>query len=169
MNDLSIVIQQTLIHTPWWVYLLLAYLIFIGIKARKPSTVSIYKLAILPVVFLSLSIEMLVTHFDINFLSISTWLASVAAGSLIGAILVCRQKIKIERDKKLLHVSGSWSTLILILIIFIGKYYCGYALSQDPSTAINIKTEVLVLAISGACSGTFVGRMLVYIYRLLKS
>ena len=68
MNDLSIVIQQTLIHTPWWVYLLLAYLIFIGIKARKPSTVSIYKLAILPVVFLSLSIEMLVTHFDINFL-----------------------------------------------------------------------------------------------------
>jgi hypothetical protein len=164
MNDALLAIKLTLQYTPWWVYLLLAYVIFIGIKASKSRTVSLRKLFILPVIFLALSLEMLVSHFDLNTLSICTWLGSVLLGSLIGALLVVRQPITVDRDKKALHLGGSWSTMILIFIIFSGKYYCGYALSADPGAVINTHTEIAVLAISGACSGTFLGRMLYYIF-----
>lgn len=166
MENLYIIIKQTIIHTPWWVFLLLAYLIYIGIKARKTSVVSIYRLAILPVVFLIMSIESMVSHFKIETLSVSTWLISIIVGSIIGALLVCKMKVRVDRDNKLLELPGSWVTLILILIIFAAKYYCGYALNKDPGAIINTRTEVLVLALSGACTGTFVGRIIVYLYRL---
>lgn len=161
------IIWQTILHTPWWVFLLLAYLIFIGLKARKTSTVSIYKLAILPAVFLIMSIESMISHFKIETLSVSTWMISIIIGSAIGILLVYKSKIKVDRNNKLLELPGSWMTLILILIIFVAKYYCGYALSQDPGSAINTNTEILVLALSGICTGTFVGRMIIYTYRLL--
>ena len=168
MYTFFMVIYETVAHTPWWVFVLLGYLIFIGIKSSKDSTVSIYKLAILPVVFFFLSIETLVTHFDINLLSLGTWSLSMAGGILIGVLLVIRQKILVDREHKLLRLPGSWTTLILVLTIFVGKYYCGYALSQDSGATINTSTEILVLAISGLCSGSFVGRMLPYLYRLYK-
>ena len=168
MGTTFITIQQSLIHTPWWVYLLLVYLIFIGIKARETGVVSIYKLAILPIIFLMMSIESMTSHFKIESLSIATWLISILIGAIIGILLVYKSKIRVDREKKLLELPGSWTTLILILAIFMAKYYCGYALSKDPGAVINTSTEILVLALSGICTGTFAGRMLIYLYRLYK-
>jgi hypothetical protein len=169
MNDALLTIKLTLQYTPWWVYLLLAYVIFIGIKASKSRTVSLRKLFILPIIFLALSLEMLITHFDLNGLSVCTWIGSVLLGSAIGALLVVRQPITVDHNKKTLHLGGSWSTMILIFMIFAGKYYCGYALHADPGAAINTHTEIIVLAISGACSGAFLGRMLSYISRYMRA
>lgn len=168
MQSSLITIQQILIHTPWWVYVLLVYLIFIGVKARNTGIVSIYKLAVLPLLFLIMSIESMISHFKIESLSISTWLISIIIGSIIGLLLVYKSKIRVDRANKLLELPGSWTTLILILAIFMAKYYCGYALSKDPGAAINTHTEILVLALSGICTGTFIGRMLIYVYRLFK-
>ena len=45
-------ISGILTHTPVWVYVLLVFLISRGIKARKPATVALEKLAIIPAIFL---------------------------------------------------------------------------------------------------------------------
>ncbi|WP_326929150.1 hypothetical protein [Citrobacter sp. RHBSTW-00671] len=43
-----------LVHTPVWVYVLLVFLLFRGIKARIPATVTLEKLALIPALFLFL-------------------------------------------------------------------------------------------------------------------
>jgi hypothetical protein len=41
-----------LTHTPLWAYLLLAYLVWQGILARRPRNQSIWRLMIVPAVFI---------------------------------------------------------------------------------------------------------------------
>ncbi|CDL41675.1 hypothetical protein [Citrobacter freundii] len=41
-------------NTPVWVYLLFAFLLYRGIKARTPATVTLEKLALIPAIFFSL-------------------------------------------------------------------------------------------------------------------
>lgn len=160
---------QILKGTPIWVYIFFVYLLFVGFLATKTGVVHIAKLALLPVIFLFLSIETLVTHFAINGLSVSTWLIALAVGSLIGYLLVCRHNLRVDRKYLLLEMPGSWLTMILILIIFFGKYYAGYQMSVDPGAVMNTHTEMVVLAVSAFCTGLFVGRMLHYVKCIISN
>ena len=40
-----------LYYTPWWVYLILAYCIFIGLKGLKPRQMPFKRFCIVPIVF----------------------------------------------------------------------------------------------------------------------
>ena len=48
---------QILIHTPPWVWILLAYLVFQGIKAMQPRKTPIWRALIVPVVFIAWGIS----------------------------------------------------------------------------------------------------------------
>ena len=41
-------IVQILIHTPWGVFALFAYLVWRGVRAFQPADVSLYQLAVIP-------------------------------------------------------------------------------------------------------------------------
>ena len=43
---------QILIHTPVWVFPLFGYLVWLGIKAMRPRTVTIWRSLIVPAVFI---------------------------------------------------------------------------------------------------------------------
>ncbi|WP_008546167.1 DUF6622 family protein [Bradyrhizobium sp. CCGE-LA001] len=43
---------QVLIHTPPWVWVLLAYLVWQGVQALQPRTTPIWRALVLPVVFI---------------------------------------------------------------------------------------------------------------------
>ena len=47
-------IIHTIIGTPWWVWIILVYLLFVGIKALKPRIVYLPKLFIIPAVLSSM-------------------------------------------------------------------------------------------------------------------
>lgn len=154
------------IQTPWWVYVLFIYLVQRGISASKSQVISIKKLIILPVVFIALSIHTLVTAFHVNAAAILVWFASIITGSVIGWLLICRHQFKVDKKKLLILLPGSWMTLILILAIFVSKYYFGYQLGSDPALANQTNFEFSMLAISGVCTGLFVGRLLCYFHKL---
>lgn len=154
------------IQTPWWVYVLLIYLITIGILSSKTRTVSMVKLLILPVIFMYLSIHTLVVSFQINMFSVSTWIVSIVIGVIFGWLLVYKQQLKVDRKHLLIEVPGSWQTLILALLIFSSKYYFGYELDVDPNLAEQTVFEFSMLSISGTITGLFIGRVICYIYRL---
>src|SRR5690348_15072244 len=116
-------IQQTLHHTPWWIYLLLAYVIYIGIQASKARIIALKKLFIIPAIFAFMSIHTLITSFAMNALVIATWCIVILIGIVLGWIQVSRFQIKVDKQKKLIQVPGTWSTLIIIIIIFITRYY----------------------------------------------
>ena len=45
-------VYQILIHTPLWVWILLAYLVWQGIQSMQPRTTTIWRALIVPVVFI---------------------------------------------------------------------------------------------------------------------
>lgn len=156
------VIWETAIHTPWWVYLLLSYLIAVGIKASKARTIPFWKIFVLPTIFLSMSIQTLMTIENIEYLSLGSWVVAVLVGSLFGWWQVKRLDIKIDKKHSLIQIPGSWDTLLVILIIFIAKYYFGYEKATNPVVVAQLNFKVSMLVLSGMCTGLFLGRLFCY-------
>lgn len=153
--------------TPWWVFVLLIYLIRIGYDATKPSIVELKKLFILPAVLIGLSamgIYTLTQHQPINLL---VTIAALLFGIPLGWVHYKLLKIKAVPDKKQLHIPGTWSVLVLILLIFAVKYYTGYQMDVNPEVLLKPQNAIKILALYGLFIGLFIGR-LAYSCRCLK-
>ena len=162
-------IWQIALNTPWWVYLLLVVLVKIGIRASKTSIVSFKKLFLMPVIFSFMSVHTLMTSFKVDFFAVSVWGIAIFLGVLLGWFQVFRRDLKVDKKHFLFQIPGSWSTLIIIIIIFASKYYFGYELAVDPQLVDSNWFEIAMLAVSGVCTGLFIGRLFCYIYRMLTS
>src|SRR6185369_9444875 len=68
---------QVLIHTPVWVFALLAFLVWQGIKATRPRTVTIWRSLIVPAVFIVWGLSRLVSRQDYAGL-LTAWLGAAA-------------------------------------------------------------------------------------------
>ncbi|AIF53155.1 DUF6622 family protein [Pelosinus sp. UFO1] len=155
-------IWQTAIHTPWWVYLLLIYLIAVGIKSSKVRIIPFWKVFVLPTIFLFISIQTLMT-IKIEYVSIASWIVGMLVGSLLGWWQVKRLDIKIDKKRSLIQIPGSWDTLLVMLIVFIAKYYVGYEQATNPVLVAQLKFKVSMLVLSGVCTGLFLGRLFCYL------
>ncbi|MCF6764498.1 hypothetical protein L3V82_01850 [Thiotrichales bacterium 19S3-7] len=168
MKDVFTTIYYALIYTPWWVYVLFIYLLFIGIKASKPSHTPIVKLAIVPLIFLGLSIESLINQTNLHGINLITYGVALLIGAIIGFIIarVIGAKATKENNRYMLILPGSWLTLVLILIIFISKYYFGFKVADHPQIIHNLHFTITMLGVYGVTAGLFVGRFIFYLTRI---
>lgn len=160
------VIWAAVSQTPWWVYVLFIFLVQRGIKASKPQVISIKKLTILPIVFIALSVHTIMIAFHVNVTVITVWLISMIVGSFIGWILIRKHQFQVDRKHLLIRLPGSWLTLILILAIFVFKYYFSYQIGSDPALAHQTMFKFSMLIATGICTGLFIGRLLCYFHKL---
>ncbi|TNF67512.1 MAG: hypothetical protein EP298_06910 [Gammaproteobacteria bacterium] len=170
MNNIITTIYYTLAYTPWWVYVLFIYLLFIGIKASKPSHKPISKLAIIPAIFLILSIESLINQTNLHGINLLAYAIALVIGIIIGFIIACfigAQATK-ENNKYIIILPGSWLTLILILIIFISKYYFGFKVGDNPNLIHNLYFTITMLSVYGVTAGLFIGRFIFYLMRIYQ-
>lgn len=168
MNDLLQAIWLTLKFTPWYVYLIFFYCLFIGLKCTKDGVVSIYKMMIIPVVFVCLSLESLFTNFKLDALLVYGYVGALILGVLLGALQGKLQNVSVDNDKKLIAIPGTWSTFFIIMVIFCSKYYLSYALQSDPALTVNTHFELGFLAVSGVTAGLFLGRTVYYWWMMVK-
>lgn len=146
--------------------MLLVYLIKIGIDASKTHVVPLKRLFIIPTIFTFMSVRSLIASFKISAFTITTWSTAILIGTILGWFQIHRLKLKVDNQRALIQVPGTWSTMLIIVIIFATKYYFGYALAVDPKFSEQTSFEISMLAISGICTGLFIGRLMCYIYRL---
>ena len=59
-------IAEILARTPWWVWLLFLFLLWIGARALRPATMPFWRLAILPAVFLVWGLQGLVARYPLG-------------------------------------------------------------------------------------------------------
>ena len=104
-------IWEALIHTPWWVYLLFLYLLKVGFDATKTRVVSLKKLFILPSIFLTISINSLITSFRLSPSTIGVYLFSLLFGIGGGWLLVRNVNLKFDLQRVLIQLPGNWTTL----------------------------------------------------------
>lgn len=160
-------ILNAAMQTPWWVCVIFIVLINRGIAASRPQVVSLKKLVLFPLIFIGLSIHTMMTSFQMNGFIFSLCVFGIAIGSVAGWLLVKNHHYKVDKKNMLIQLPGSWIILILILIIFISKYYFFYELAFDPALAHEAPFEFTMLTITGFCTGLFAGRLICYIQKIL--
>ena len=158
--------SQAVMHIPWWVFLLVLYVCKMGIQATRSSVVPIKKLIITPVIFAYLSVHSLLTQPTLTFLQIGSWTAAVAIGGFLGWRLVMGLNLQFDKAQQLVRLPGTWSTLIVMLCIFAGKFYMGYEISQGESNAF---LGLIALMVSGCGTGVVCGRVLGYFVQFMNS
>jgi len=152
-------IWNILAETPWWVYVLFIYLIRLGIKATKPQTVPLKNLLLLPLAFFTLSCLSIYFSLKITALHIALWSLALLVGSFLGFLQGRLLKIKAIKHESQLHFPGSWSLLIMLLIIFASKYYLGHETAIDPAILTQPSSAAAMFALYGLMTGLFFGRV----------
>lgn len=144
---------EILIHTPPWVWLLLAYLVWQGIKAMRPRMVPIWRALIVPVVFIVWGFSRIGFGQQDNAWPLVAWIA--AALVLLPLGVLTPRPFEVDHSNGMMIRPGSPSALIRNLIVFSAQYAVGVM------SAIDVDDRALAIitgrAISGATAGYFIG------------
>lgn len=147
-----------LLGTPWWVYAIFTYLMIIGIKSLQDHKVLLYRLLIVPVIFVGWSIYSISVRYGLKPLFVSVWLLTFVIGIVLGWLLLYRG-IKVDKKTLTAHIPGSWFPLVCYVLFFSIKYFIGFTYALSPETkgmAIFWLTDIVS---SGILSGMFNGRI----------
>ena len=162
------IVLAFLYHTPWWVYLILFYCLTIGFKCSKDSISPLWKLFIIPVIFGGMSIHTLIANVHLDEFSLTVYFVSLLIGITLGAIQLRLSKVEVDAKHLLIKLHGTWSVMIIILIIFASKYWFGYKTALDPNLYQNTHFEIGLLFVSAVTSGIFIGKLFYCLFRLMK-
>lgn len=153
---------------PWWVSALLVYLLYRGFKATKPQTIWLPRLFILPIILTSLFLINLLQGSNPSFEVLATYFVSFLVGSIISWLIFRKVPITVDKPKLLLHLPGSYITLIILISLFTFKYYCGYIEATRP-TQLPTYWAYLKTIPSGFFCGLSIGQALTYLYKFLQA
>lgn len=147
---------QILIHTPPWVWILFAYLVWQGIKAMQPRAIPIWRALIVPVVFIVWGISRIgFGHLD-NAWPLVAWIA--AALVLLPLGVLTPRPFEVDHKTGEINRPGSAFALIRNLVVFTLQYAVGVISAIDAGDrALAI---IVGRAISGATAGYFFGSMI---------
>ena len=151
-------IRQALLHTPWWVFALFLFVMSRGVLALKTRTVALSRLAIIPVVFAAWGAFSLFGVFGADPRAVAIFAAALLIGAGLGWVLSQFGAVRADRERGLLEISGSPVTLILILVIFSGRYALGYWAAVDPGARGAFEFLAVSAILSGLGTGVFAGR-----------
>lgn len=141
--------------TPWWIYVVFCFLILTGLKSTKSRTVSVRQLFFLPFILMFLNLVWLSERIHNNSHLLIFWFLGLAAGALVGWLMVRKWTVKTERYDQI-SLPPSWSVFILILLFFMIRYYFLFNYEMHPRAARHLFMADSLA--SGIMTGIFIGR-----------
>ncbi|MFZ6875347.1 DUF6622 family protein [Undibacterium sp. Di27W] len=153
-------LNQIISGTPMYVWAILGFLAFRGIKASVDRELTVRAVVIIPLVMLGLSAHGILSGFGAEPLVIATWIAAIAAGATVSWNMVSDKNVRILADKGTVFYRGSWGPLIMMMSIFVMKYVVNVALHVSPALHSNMLFAVISTALFGLFNGLFLGKML---------
>jgi len=156
-------LSQILTHTPVWVWVLFIFLIARGVKARKPATVTLEKLAIIPAIFLFWDIYDLVVHRQLTLSTFALWIAGILAGAALGFVLIKRVSTTRAAAPRSIHRQADYSALPLMMLAFLVKYVLGVMTAMSPETLQQPGMSAFAIVSGGVFAGVFLGKFTRYL------
>lgn len=141
---------------PLWVFPLLFGLVWLGSRASKTRTVSVWLIYALPMLgLLSLNAAQGLAQAE-------TALAALMVAYLAGAIWGHRAQAAwvIRRDARRVHLRGEWVTMVTILSLFVLNFATGMTQGIAPALAEGATFALGFGLLEGALSGSLMGRAL---------
>jgi hypothetical protein len=141
-------------HTPTWVFILLAFLIYQGIQALRPRTVSIWRLFIVPVVFIVMGVSRMVFGHADGLAPPLAWLVAAAALAPIG-FLTAPKALGVNHAAHTVTRPGSVLPLVRNVTVFLLQYAVAVTAALHPNA--HSAGALIARAVSGATAGYFIG------------
>ncbi len=147
------IVTGILVHTPPWVWALLALLVWLGGLSLRPRSQPLRRLLIVPMVFFLMGLSRLVLG-DKSTGLIAVWLVSAALLAAL-ALYTGPRKVTIDRETGFIRRPGSVLPLVRNVVVFLLQY----AVAVTTAMKLDIGFDVAVAgqAVSGACAGYFLG------------
>jgi hypothetical protein len=144
---------QILIHTPIWVWALLAFLVWQGVKAMQPRKAKIWRALIVPVVFIVWGISRIGFGPQASAWPLVAWIA--AALALLPLGVLTPRPFDVDHVTGEIIRPGSIFGLVRNLVVF----WLQYAVSVISVIDVHDRALALIVgrAISGATAGYFLG------------
>jgi len=116
--------------------------------------------------FASYHVKIAAYHYSIapNYIVINCWMAVRVVGSAFGFFQLVRMNIQVDAKQFFIQIPGSWSNLVVILLIFSSRYYFGYDLAVNPQHNDLLDYKSIRFASSGLLTGYLQGKLLGYFY-----
>lgn len=158
---------QILIHTPIWVWALLAMVLWLGWRDLRVCTIRPVRLAILPTIGTTMSLFSIVTSAQ-PLLSVPAWVLATAAGVPLGMLIARRRRLAVTPDQRL-WLAGSWFSMLFGLAIFAVRYVMGVEAALHPGLARDPAWIVANTAIGGVVTGVGLGWLAFLVMRYRRA
>src|ERR1700744_649226 len=140
-------------HTPVWVFVLFAYLVWQGIRAMQPRTMTIWRALIVPVIFIIWGLSRIGFGQQANAALLLAWIA--AALVLLPVGILTPRPFEVDHATGQIVRSGSVFPLIRNVVVFLLQYVVAVmAAVHADSYPIG---AIVGRAVSGATAGYFIG------------
>lgn len=147
---------KILIHTPLYVWAILALLVWRGIAAMHDGEMAVRNLFIIPVIMLAMSLQDIAAKFGGAYVPLCAWVGG--AGAVIMLVLkFAGAGVSAGADHGSVRVQGSKMPLAIMMGIFLTKYVTAVTLVIQPHLSESTLFQALVSGLSGAFSGYFLG------------
>jgi hypothetical protein len=146
-------------HTPSWVFALFIGLVVLGVRQAKTQTMTLLRLAALPLAMLALSFYGVWSTFEGASLGIICWVGSVAVAALSAQRFDFNRGVRFLVESRSFILPGTWLPLVLMMAIFFTKYGVGISLAQHAELRFDPSFIAAASLAYGTWSGVFFGRM----------
>lgn len=155
MNNYGATVIIIITHTPIWVWVLYALLLFLGFQRVRDSTLPLWRVLILPIVVTLLALSSLITA---GLSALPIMLLGFIVGGTIGW--------QFERDgatRRLpdgrLWLRGEWLSFAQIVLVLVFRYITAVTAAMNPALNAKPTWHLGTLFISAALSALFIGRV----------
>ncbi|AOR64768.1 DUF6622 family protein [Pectobacterium wasabiae] len=146
----------TLRHTPYWVWAVLGYLIYAGVKASQPRRQSLVRMLVVPMVFMVWGVSAIFHTLQLPLAAVGGFLLMLVIGLSIGWIWGTTSGIYLP-EPRCFQRTGSWWPLVLMLLTFCFRFYFSVQLARFPTLAHDPVFCLLSGAVGGITAGIFSG------------
>ncbi len=141
-------------HTPIWVFAVLAYLVWMGVRGLRPRTLPLARVFITPAVFIVWGLVGAAGRHLPPGLTAAAWIGGAVMGAIPGA-LTSPRRIEVNRALHQVHFEGDPFPLARNLTIFCLRY--GLAVAAATSHGADPQLAVVATVVSGLSAGYFLG------------
>ena len=152
--------------TPLYVWLILALLVYRGVKRLYPRDVHLRAFVILPLLFLFLAGHRLAT-LDYTHAVLVGLVGGLIVGALLTVMLRPQDRLSYGGGDRA-RVEGEWHTLAMVLALFAALYAQNAGLAVNPALANNVPFMLAVNAVIGLATGFSTARAAAYLLKVKR-
>ena len=149
---------QIFANTPGWVWGLLLALLWLGLSQAVTRTASLKRITLLPLTMTGLSLYGTVTAFGAGPQLLLVWLSACALALTLVLQQALPEATRYDPATRRFTLPGNWVPLLLILGIFVTKYFVGAVTAMQPALAHGASFSLGFAALYGAFAGIFLAR-----------